>query len=163
MQSKSFLCVALLSLIVSIALGSDKPNPKRDSLIRIKEIKVVVPDFSDDEIKMGFNTDSFRAQVELRLRRSGIKVNNDAISYLHIGININSPTRDKIKGLASGSIQIRFYQFAKLDANDIIMYVPTWDESVTGFFELDKVKKTKEYVDELVDEFINDYLAANQK
>jgi len=164
MQSKSILCVAFLGLIVSLALGSDKSNSERDSLKGIKEMDVVVEHFSDDQKKLGFNTDSFKTQVELRLRHSTIKITENADPFLYININVHLIEGQRVLPIEGQrvllNIEVRFEQPARIIANDKIMLVTTWNKGMVGIGNL---QWTKEIVDELVDKFINDYLAANQK
>ena len=74
-----FLCITALGLAES---------SKIESLRGLKAVNVVIEDLGPDEENLGLTKSRIHTQMELRLRRSGITVLEDAIPFLYININV---------------------------------------------------------------------------
>src|ERR1700686_187081 len=66
----------VLFLLASTAAvpSAAQTEPERDSLKGLTGVYVLIEDLPNDATQAGLTTDTFRTDVELRLRRSGIKV-----------------------------------------------------------------------------------------
>ena len=108
---------------------------------------------------LGIDKTVLTTAAELRLRRSGIKVAEEAVgSFLYINVNL-LPVLDSYVAF---NVTVEFKQFATLRVNGKVIMVVTWSNSVTGGVGKDKLRDIREDINDKVDEFINDYLAANQ-
>ena len=161
-QSKTsqIIAVLLFLLCANLAVAGDDPYA-RDSLTGITGITVIVEGFSTEASNLGFDPDVIKTAAELRLRRSGVKVDESPLlSYLYINVNL-VPVLDGQYVTYNASVQFR--QEAKLIANEKTQIVTTWRRSYTGGIGVKRVHGVRRKLDDLLDAFINDYLAANQK
>jgi hypothetical protein len=120
-----------------------------------------VEGFSAEASNLGFDPDAIKTAAELRLRRSGVKVDESPlVSYLYINVNL-VPVLDSLFVTYNASVE--FKQQAELIANEKTQVVTTWQRSRTGGVGVKSVHGVRRQLDDLLDAFINDYLAANQK
>ena len=89
-QSKTsqIIGVLLFLLCANLAVAGDDPYA-RDSLAGITGIAVIVEGFSAEASNLGFDPDVIKTAAELRLRRSGVKVDESPLlPYLYINVNL---------------------------------------------------------------------------
>ena len=115
-------------------------------------------------------SDVLRAEVILhrivnRVRDGGLEVERsgpdarDQPANLHVHINMMEVDR----GLVPFSISADFYQDVRLAGSGREMAAISWHERVLGLVSRDLLTAVSESVDALVDQFIDDYRAANKE
>lgn len=140
----------------------------RKILAGLQGVGVMMEDFRPEAEKYGFNKQQYKTDVELRLRQYGVKVLSQkeklqASGYPYLYINVNPLINEKI-GLAAMSISVQLKEMVLLERNRTIRdTATTWNKGKTLLYGLHKLDKTRDDVRDLVDMFINDYLAANPK
>ena len=133
---------------------------ERASLEGVTAMRVIVEKFDAEAKALGVNHHTLKTAAELRLRRSGIKVRDTALTVLYINVNLIPMLDGK---LVVFHARVAFHQQATLLINKKSQTVITWDQSTTGGMGKEDMHHVRRVVDDKVDEFINDYLAANQK
>jgi hypothetical protein len=163
-----------LSRRPSVRRRSTQPRPRseggenqRRSLVGLREVAVVVEALQDESVRDGLSTQDIRTYVELRLRQSGISIPTvpTGIGGAWLYINVNVQKRTDI-ALYAVNVHVSLNQDVILlrDPMTTVFGIPTWwREGVftTGSSLLRE--GTRRSVRDLVDEFLNDYLAANPK
>jgi hypothetical protein len=142
-----------------------------ESLIGIKSLSVLVEKLSPDAESRGLSRNTLKTDVELRLRRTGVRISSaqdhrltadDPELYLNVNVlcshqaslplcadNVSLQLRQRVTPLRD--------QTNETDAS-------TWDASTVGILgETNLVSGVREAVADLIDHFLNDYLAANPK
>ena len=110
--------------------------------------------------------EQIETDVELRLRKAGIKVvDNSEPEFLFLSIDIGAV---RSQGLYAFAIWVKYHQPVRLVRDLSIMSIgTTWGATTTRFVGIvsrERLNKfVREKVADRVDEFINDYLAANPK
>jgi hypothetical protein len=185
MKAKKNLIVTIVLLVIFVAVvqvthvagkSEKKANTtpqikfvteKREILAGLQGVEVAVEVFEPEDIKYGFNRQQYQTDVELRLRQYGIKVlsNEESLKmaqpYLYINVN---PLISEKGGIAAVSIEISLRDIVVLVRNPTIMTsATTWKRNVTSIVGFNRFNEIRNKVRDLVDIFINDYLAANPK
>lgn len=145
-----------------------KYTEQRDILAGLQGVNVLVEDFRPEAEKHGFNRQQYKTDVELRLRQYGIKVLSQKESskvsgspYLYINV---TPLFGENTPMAAVNILVQLQEAVLLERNRTILRVATtWHKGMTLLCGLKRLDETREHVRDLVDMFINDYLAANPK
>lgn len=148
---------------------------------------VLLPD--PDAAKDGLSTETIRTAAELRLRSAGIKVRpcgdapkpEDASSSSFLVISVSThktrlttvlpesiskeiPEYIKDGGLYACEIRIDLMQWcAPIRDSSSACMASTWIRGNICAVGSERLSKIKSYVEQHVDEFINDYLTANPK
>ena len=118
----------------------------------------MVEQISPKAIEAGLMPEQVNTDVELRLRRSGIKVVDSAPAYLYVQITALKPGP-----LWAYSVRASLHQPAHLDSNGAPCLAETWTGGDVGIVGPDKfVSEVRSDIGDYVDRFINVYLAANQ-
>lgn len=180
MKAKKNLIITILLLAIFLAVvqvtqvaGKSEPQIKatiepRDILAGLQGVRVVVDEIEPDEEKFGFNRQQFQTDVELRLRQFGIKVLTLEERLLTLGtpylyINVISIIPEGIP-LAAVKVSVELKENVLLERNPTILTnAATWHTGGVATVGLDNISQIREVVIKFVDEFINDYLAANPK
>ena len=152
--------VRILVFLWMTALGLAQSS-KIESLRGLQAVSVVIEDLGPDAESLGLTKSRLHSQVELRLRRSGITVLEDAIPFLYININLKKvPT-----GLYAVATEVSLKQQVYLVRDSSIEITGvTWKVGSVGTVGEDRFAKSiLNHVTRYVDEFANDYLAANPR
>jgi len=157
------LCLAVCVIVYGHA-SDGAPGPQGESLASITSLSVVVEDISPEMRSLGLDPDVIRTDTEFRLRRSGIKVEAGpdrpwlCIMTQHV---------DRGRSFYYFTVRVFFYQLGTLLSNGKTMYVITWDRRAIGGgggkMTTDTIRHIRKSISDMVDEFINDFLAANPK
>lgn len=148
---------------------------KRNSnvLYNLEPISVTIGGsaFDKNRLDIGFYRESFMTDVELRLRQFGIEPQSPLTTEQHLIIVVNVLKRgdDSLRGLYCYSVVCTLGEnvalMRNICTNGDIPFVSaiTWEGSAfLGFApETMAANKMRASVRDLVDEFINEYLAAN--
>lgn len=141
-------------------------SKKSDSLIGLRGVYVFVEDKNPPAEKYGLTKKALQTETELQLQQNGIKVlskeerlKTPGMPYLYISVYTI------VRGQpAAVYITVKLKQDVTLMANHgLYCGATTWEEERFMLVSEDKLKDIGEYVKDFVDQFINDYLAANPK
>ena len=138
------------------------------SLTGLKGVWVCVEDIDSDAKKDGLDADQTKVEVELRLRQAGItvfdKINSDgnnSMAYLYV--NINAVKNGN--GMYGYGLSLSVKEVVNLlRSTPCRTFARTWTTSCAGTVGSNDMATTlRQYVDDEVDRFANDYLAQNPK
>ena len=121
-------------------------------------MNVVIEDL-DDERPSDLTRDDLKTETELKLRQSGIAVeNNPFLPYVYVQVG----TLKLSNGLYAYTVNVKFKQLAKLyrDPN-VIIFTTTW--SVNFFGTSTNGTHLYEVVSHSMDKFLNAYLSVNPR
>ncbi len=160
MRKKQLKILCSLAVFVYVIGASMVQGSERDSLTGITAMRVLVEDFSPEAQAIGLNSDVFKTAAELRLRRSGITVSDGAtLPYLYINVTCTILE----SGSVAFAIEVSFRQPVIVKANQEDMFAETWSVGGSGSVGIKNAHRIRASVDDKVDAFINDYLAANPR
>ena len=172
----SKVCLAaflgMACVLLSVRVNADEfDDLQNGSLKGLDEIFVTVSPIEKDVEENGLTADLLRQDVELRLRKAGIRI----LSEKDFKSNPLTPVLDirahfgRQKGTREGLYAYHLYlalsQIVSLSRDPkITTFTSTWDSKYKlGVVEKSNVRKIREPVADLADEFINAFLAANPK
>ena len=136
------------------------------SLRGLKGVFVTIQGLKEYMEKDGLTKLQVKTDVELRLRKAGIKVLTEEElpvpkEYAVLFVDINS---FKMSDGYAFNCSLEVLQAAKLLRDpEITGPFMTWTSFHTGYVPKDNLRFIREGLSDLVDEFINDYLAVNPK
>ncbi len=163
------MVLVILFLITLPIVGiADFNESERATLEGIKGI-YVVEKISPEAEKDGLTGDLVRTDVELQLRKSGIRVLTkkewlEAPGRPYLYVRVFALKYEEMP-LYSVDITVAINQLVRLNRDLTVSSVAvTWSNEVNGIVEDKKMKASvREQLKNLVDKFINDYLAVNPK
>jgi hypothetical protein len=179
---KKFWFVILgVAVLVSVAWaiqtgGTDLSSKlQRRSLAGLEGVAVLVRLYSEDEPeKYGLRYDELKTITELGLRRNGIKVLTDeehlkarGMPKLDVSITAivsGSPDEENLVSAAATMISVEMRQRVILERDPAILYpmATTWERGLVQISTVKDISEgVKQGIKDFVDEFCNDYLAAN--
>ena len=136
---------------------------ERESLIGLEGIYVLAEDLTSDASRGGLSRNRIEDYAELRLRRNGIRVTSSRVPFLAVVVTLREARMaggDLVGYVGGVDISVTQRVFLARNRNDV--YAKTWSS-----FELfacskeDLWRYVQEILDDIIDEFSNDYLAAN--
>ena len=160
----SFLFVLFLALTGS----AQTPGQQRDSLRDLPGFRVTIENFDEkDSALQGVSRSQIQNDVELRLRKAGIRVLTEK-EWLN---SLNAPTLYVNINLMTSSAGLYAYDVSVDIQQEVILktspsrttIATTWDKAMVGALGSRNLGDLRNSVNDLVDFFINDYLAANPK
>ncbi len=131
------------------------------------EIEALDPEAEKD----GLTKDRLQTDVELRLRKAGIQVltkkqwlDAPGSPYLYVEVGTIKEKEGSLAGLYTYSLSVSLSQKVALTRNpSMTRHAPTWGVDVIGSVGADNLQSICDRLVNLVDKFINDYLAVNPK
>ena len=171
-KKKYWLLAGLLSICLVAVCIANALTDMQLSTVGIDTLHVSVA-LNDDSINAGLSESQVRTDVELKLRRNGFKVlpeqdySGDILAPV-LKVIINSiPVRDQYTNTTAGlaaSVGVSLSQYVNLVRNENIVMAATWaDGSIIVSNTQGYPQYVRRVVSDLVDAFLNDYLAANPK
>lgn len=138
----------------------------QEILAGLQGVGVIVEAFEPEAKKYGLTEQAFHKLAESRLRQYGIKVltgeqelQTPGRSYLYISI---TPVIMEDVNFVAVSITVKLNELTILWRNPTsVVMATTWDTGQVTLVEKDDLDVLKENTRDLIDEFINAYLAAN--
>jgi len=135
-------------------------------LAGLQGVGVIVEAFQPEAKKLGLTEQVFHKLAESRLRQYGVRVltgqqqlQTPGRSYLHVGI---TPVIIEDVNSVAVSVTVKINELVTLWRNPTtVVMATTWDTSQVMLLEKDNLNVIKETTRDLIDEFINAYLAAN--
>ncbi|MGE0823746.1 MAG: hypothetical protein AB7G75_03350 [Candidatus Binatia bacterium] len=148
-----------------------EPDAKQESLRGLKGIGVVIEPLQPETEQDGLTQSLIRTDVELALRQAGIHVLSQEESVSEPGspylyINLNTVKSEVLYAFTSYlySLQVSFRQEVTLTRDpQIRVSAATWQSGVLGSISASNLQNLRKTIRDSLDQFINDYLAANPK
>lgn len=136
----------------------------RDTLVGLQGVHVVVEEMRPEAEKYGLSEQSLQTDVELRLRQYGVRVFSQEESMRTPGrpwlyVNVN-PLMSETIAAVSISITIKEDTFLQRNKATVVK-AATWSTGSVALLGLGRLNTLREDVRDKVDQFINDYYAAN--
>ena len=162
----AFLFILLINSSIVVLAQTDNES-SRATLRGIKSIYVNVSTIEDKKlIENGITSQQIITDIELKLRMAGINVvetlneqTNDGEPNLHLEIII----LEQNDYIFVYSLSLEFLQLVTpVRKGKIIAMGTTWKNDLVGYIGVQNSSKIRDYVKDLVDSFINAYLAVNK-
>ena len=169
MNGKRIAVIAVVAFFVAVTLANAGSVIDWEPLKGLKGIHVLSERTENIAEKVGLTKELLTIDTELRLRKAGIKIFSDAECNLDkdcAKLILAVTTVEQSEEYAhSFNINIQLYQGVTLTRDvNISLLASTWSKTATGFASANLLKKSiREQIGDCVDEFINNYLAANQE
>jgi hypothetical protein len=139
----------------------------RATLRGVEGVYVIVEDLKSDVERAGLTRQQLQTDVELQLRKAGIRVFAKQEQFRSPGqplLYVNASALLHPNGLAAYNIRVELNQRASLDINTSSASVATWHVGMLGMIGVSRVSDTvRNDVRDLVDQFINAYLSVNPR
>ena len=152
--------VAAAAVLLAIACrpaGAQDDN-ERDYLIDLREVNVFVDDLSPAAEAAGLTRDGLEAAVEARLRERGVPRGR---SQLAGDLYVRVATHRSTTGLFAYFARVSLQQLVTIEGNQERAFVDTWDLDSLGTVGEGNLPQVQRAVLQIVDAFIDDYLAVN--
>jgi hypothetical protein len=151
--------------------GFAQTDMKRGSLRGLKGLGVVVEELQPEAERDGLTKSQLRTDVELKLRQAGLRVLSPEESLKEPGspylyVNLNTAKSEVLYAFATYAyaLQVALKQEVTLTRDpDIRGSATTWDTGVLGTVGAANLPDLRKTLSDVLDRFINDYLAANPK
>jgi hypothetical protein len=147
----------------SWALDSERT---RATLRGVQRVEVVVERLEPDVERAGLTQQQLQIDVELQLRKAGIRVltQREALAvpgqpYLYINANVVPRSGE----LTAYSISVELEQLASLETNGSLAIASTWSAGSTGSVGSERLDFIRGRIKDRVDEFINAYLSVHPR
>ena len=157
--------VLLAIAVVLVCAGSCAAQLSlgKESLKRLPAVRVIVEDFSSQIADAGLYKDQIQQDVELRLRKVGVKVlSQDTSSAPVIDVVIGGVKIPRTNATAY-AIALTLSQRVILERDPSIkLYAQTWSSALSLGYVINATEIRNDLGD-VVDSFINDYLSQNPR
>jgi hypothetical protein len=160
----AMLALTMTLFLLPIPAAALKFAGQREALTGLKGVGVEVTPLRPEAERLGLTTGQIKTDVELRLRKAGVRVLtadevNETTGHPILFITV---TPSISSGLCAYMINVQLGEVASLARGNAV-YATTWLTNGVGTFWTQDMRKIRGYVGDCIDEFINDYLAANPK
>lgn len=158
----------VIALFTLVQIAISQAWGEKESLKGLEGVGVLVEDMQENAMRVGLNRTQIITDVELRLRMAGIKVLTREERYAQPGspylyVQVNSIYLESIEHLAY-TVRVLLDQDVSLTHNNTQFRGATWKEGMIGnVHKYDAKEVVRDAVKDLIDKFINDYLAVNPK
>jgi hypothetical protein len=151
---------AFVLMALSLLRGGDGPLD-RATLRGVKAMNVVIDRLDPDLEKTGLTQDALRSRVEERLRKAGLLIDPKALEF--VGLRVSSFLAKR--GPDSLSFSLAFYQPVVLVRDQKVRTASqTWEvETILMVAPKPMVQSALQTVDQLADQFVSAYQAANPR
>ncbi|MHC4456609.1 MAG: hypothetical protein ACYS0I_05860 [Planctomycetota bacterium] len=165
------ILISGLTILATSVDSVEELNPQENLsyLAGLNGIYVQVESLKQDAKKFGLTEQALQTDVEARLRLNGIKIlsqeqwsQTPGQPSLHIEVNVQLREQQQIAAM-NLSVKCKQDVLLKRDPNIVCTGVTTWQRSDVTLTRVGFVKKVHENIGNYVDEFINDYFAANPR
>lgn len=156
---------ASASFLLLVIGSANAQNPDRSALRGVAATSVVIEPLDADARNVGLTEDQLRADVELRLRKAGVQISDNSTSFLYV--NVTDFRSAACGGIYALDVEVKFNRIATIDIGKGVMSIEALTAWSKGLLATepprDFVTSARRIVADLCDQFLNDYLAANQK
>jgi len=175
MSKKKSLIISILMFLVLLTHGSfvysASPWILTKPLKDISAISVSVNKLDPDiENKRGLTREQIRTDIELRLKKAGIKVVSRDESFKlrgspYLYVTLHTFYNSVFPGAVAFNIRISLNQNVWLERNpgEIVFGADTYWEEYLGLVGEENIASIRDRIIDLVDEFIIDYLSVNPR
>jgi hypothetical protein len=161
MRKHQYIVALLLCLLAAHPTWAGDSEIDRATLKGLGSIAVAC-DINPITEKLGVTCEQLQTDVELQLRKAGIRIDDKKSYYLYINVNVV----DSGVNTYAIAMEMSFQQPVRLDrASTIIVLAPTWGiypvvltSPRPGYTEF-----CRQYVRDLADRFANAFLSVNPK
>jgi len=162
--------VLLPATVISPLLGQGDDEDTRKTLVGLNGVYVWVGSIQDEAQRDGLDTMQIRTDVELKLRQAGIPVLIEEQSMSRVDAPVLFVVLNAVKNpevpLYAFSANVELHQVVRLIRNPAAtIRAATWTATgFTGMVGRDHPPRLlRDEIRDLIDRFINAYLAANPK
>ena len=159
---------AIASLLIFTVSSSAQIPHQRGVLRGLYPPSVNVESLTSDAEQNGLSTSQIKTDVELRLRKAGIRLttpkSSDEPAYPQVYVSVR--TLKSSSGIYAFSVRIQLLTLVNMNLEQSkprLMFASVWETGTIGTVGQSKLRDLRSIVGDLVDEFINDYLAENPK
>jgi len=158
--------VAMAVVVILLPGLSHALNLEKEALVGLKGVKVTIEQMNPQAERLGLTRDQIKTDVELRLRKAGIRVLTNG-EWLKVSrktalyVNLYTFFHHDLP-IVAFSIDVRLMELVTL-AMGFRTVGSVWSIGGVGCSGIDHIAKLQENLGDAVDKFINDYLAANPK
>jgi hypothetical protein len=157
--------MALMALLLLLGV-SHALTDQQKALVGLKGVYVYVEEMDPQAERLGLTKDQIKTDVELRLRKAGVRVLTEkegleppGIPHLYVRLSITfRQSGSRVNFLAKVALK----EWVTL-ARGFETFGAIWEKICYGSKETRDIREIRKDVDDLIDYFINDYLAANPK
>ena len=141
---------------------------ERQALKGLTSVRVIV-DITDNDglLRQYADTSLIQTRMELRLRQSGVPVIDSPVApNLALGLQAMSFCSGNVLAIECQlSLNQTLWKYAYPVRNNVALSGATWRHSWLLGYDLETMRQNKlnEAIDEIVDEFLNDWLATHPK
>ena len=168
MSTLPVLAALLLGCGTSLFAGDSEAD--RQTLKGITGVKVVIGQISQDALHDGLSASQIQTDVELRLRKAGVKVisllGSDDSVLLWVDANLMKVSGEPqiLQNLYIFNCEVSLIQGVSVAKNNTFALDATWSTEVLGNIGRNSMSKgIRDIIGDLVDKFLNAYLSVNPK
>jgi len=153
--------------LAGIGCWAGDSETARATLRGVEGVQVVIEDLGPEVERAGLTKQQFQTDVELRLRKAGIRVLTKeerlrTPGYPYLYINVNTMLHSDRPAVFSIEVELR--QVASLETDSSLATVSTWGNgSIGNVGRLQLVDFIRSSVRDRVDDFINAYLSVHPR
>jgi hypothetical protein len=166
MKTKILLLTGLLLVLL---VSEAHPARDRDNLKGLQGVGVVIEEIAPDLEKDGVSEAQLQTRVELKLRQAGIRVFTrderlKAPGYPYLYLVITS-VHDPSSPAYAAYMSLQLTELVKLTHDRSMPFASAtiWQQGRVALVGTKRLRMIYETVDDLMDVFVNDCLAANPK
>ena len=162
-------CVTAVVLACSAGGVAGGQNFDRTSLRGLEGVAVIVERVIDDGGLYGLHRTGVRADAEYILVEAGIRVFSreehldvPAAPYLHINVDL-VPVPETGRFAYGISVEVKQDVLSAIEPDTVLYDTTTWHHTpLVGSVDADGLRTIRELVEEMVERFAEDFVAANQ-
>jgi len=159
---KHFL-FAIAVLLMCAASAAAQMSIGKESLKGLPAVRVIVEDFDSQMVDFGLNKSQLQQDVELRLRKAGIKVvpqDNEFAPFIDVAIAGAKVPRTNA---AVYAVNVDLFQPVTLQRDPAMkLNAQTWSATLAVGYTI-SVSTVRNTLADAIDAFINDYLSQNTR
>jgi len=155
------ILLAIAVVLVCVGSAAAQLSLGKQSLKRLPGVVVIVEDLSSQMVDAGVNKDQIQQDVELRLRKAGIRVLSRNTSSAPVIDVIIGGVKIPRTNATAYAIALTLGQRVILERDPSIkLYAQTWSSALSVGYVINRTEIRNDLGD-VVDSFINDYLSQN--
>ncbi len=165
MRRKTICAALALVMLLVLPNVSHALTMNQKALVGLEGVQVVIEGPGTEAERLGLSKNQIKADVERRLRKAGVRVltNQEEVEtpgtphlYVKISTGINQT------GILAYSINVDLIEIVTRFTGETA-FATVWEKGEAGSVGLNNINQIQPRIDNLIDKFINDYLAANPK
>jgi hypothetical protein len=159
--------MALVVMLLLLPVVSHALSDEQEALVGLRGVYVVIGPLRQDIESLGLNSDQIKTDIELRLRKAGIRVlagkeMDEVPGKPYLYVNVDAVTKPG-SSLCAYSIKVQLAKNVPIESGSKIPGVIWQTTGYAGTANTCNTTRIHNIVGDLIDHFINDYLAANPK